>query len=228
MPHTMPALIDGNFIVDSTNGNGLGIRSLKGSYVANVFMHTSATPGIGNGNVLNPNPAPGYIVVQLTDNYNRNISGFNAMISPLSGSNITVSTGSALTVGNAYVVTSTGTTTTADWIALGVPPSMLATQTTATTTAGQPQVGLAFIAAATSAGTGSGTVQTPSNSGITNIETVGDPNTTIAPIGTPGLGAQIILQCLKNGTLTAPNNNTVISIAQLESNSQVNSGINSI
>lgn len=37
-----PVLIDCNFIVDSTNGNGRGIRSLKGQGVQQVFMHTSA------------------------------------------------------------------------------------------------------------------------------------------------------------------------------------------
>ena len=37
-----PVLIDCNFIVDSTNGNGLGIRSLKGQGVKDVFMHTTA------------------------------------------------------------------------------------------------------------------------------------------------------------------------------------------
>lgn len=36
--HVMPVLIDCNFIVDSTNGNGLGIRSLKGPYVQSVLM----------------------------------------------------------------------------------------------------------------------------------------------------------------------------------------------
>jgi hypothetical protein len=38
-----PVLIDSNFIVDSTNGNGLGIRSLKGQGIQNVFMNTSAS-----------------------------------------------------------------------------------------------------------------------------------------------------------------------------------------
>lgn len=37
-----PVLIDCNFVVDSTNGNGRGIRNLKGQGVQNVFMHTSA------------------------------------------------------------------------------------------------------------------------------------------------------------------------------------------
>ena len=60
-----PMVVNCNFIVDSTNGNGLGIRSLKSNgYVRNVFMHTSATPGSNDG-YLNPNPASGYILVQI-------------------------------------------------------------------------------------------------------------------------------------------------------------------
>lgn len=38
-----PVLVDCNFTVDATNGNGLGIRSLKGSGVRNAYMATSAS-----------------------------------------------------------------------------------------------------------------------------------------------------------------------------------------
>lgn len=40
--HKKPVLLDFSFIVDSTNGNGLGVRSLKGQGVASVFMNSSA------------------------------------------------------------------------------------------------------------------------------------------------------------------------------------------
>src|ERR1017187_394412 len=54
-PHNEATILDCNFVVDSANGNGLGIRNLKGSgRVAQVFMHTSATPAAGN-----PNPVAG-------------------------------------------------------------------------------------------------------------------------------------------------------------------------
>lgn len=44
---TQPVKIDLNFVVDSANGNGLGIRSLKSNgYVDNVFMHTPPLTGI--------------------------------------------------------------------------------------------------------------------------------------------------------------------------------------
>jgi hypothetical protein len=41
-PHVKPVLIDCNFIVDIANGNGLGLRSLKGQGVKNVFMNSTA------------------------------------------------------------------------------------------------------------------------------------------------------------------------------------------
>lgn len=41
--HEMPVLLDCNFIVDSTNGNGFGARSLKGEGIANVYLNTSAS-----------------------------------------------------------------------------------------------------------------------------------------------------------------------------------------
>lgn len=102
-----PVLIDCNFIVDSTNGNGLGIRSLKGSGVQNVFMHTSSTAGRGANGILNPNPAAGYALIQLANNYNRYCGGFSGFVSPVSGSNIAIN-GSALTAGTPYIITSVG------------------------------------------------------------------------------------------------------------------------
>ncbi len=207
MQHYAPCLITCNFIVDSTNGNGFGIRSLKGPGVANVFMNTSATPAGGN-----PNPNAGYIVVQLEDNYNATMLGMSSITSPTSGSNVT-----STTAGIPYVITSLGTTTAAQWVAAGVPSNML-------TTNGLPTVGLAFIATATGAIGGTGTVQTTSNSGIETIETIGDPNQSIAPVGTPGSGATVILQCLKNDVLTAPANGTVIALGIMVNNSGTSAG----
>lgn len=97
-----PVLITCNFVVDSTNGNGLGVRNLKGSGVQNVFMHTSATPAAGN-----PNPASGYALVQLANNYNRYAGGFSGFVSPTTGGSLAINA-SALTVGSPYVITSVG------------------------------------------------------------------------------------------------------------------------
>jgi hypothetical protein len=102
-----PVWIDCDFVVDSTNGNGLGIRSLKGAGVRNVFMHTSATPGKGTGGFLNPNPALGYAVIQLHNNYNKYAGGFAGAVAPVTGSSLAIN-GSALTIGNPYIITSVG------------------------------------------------------------------------------------------------------------------------
>ena len=100
-----PVLIDCNFVVDPSNGNGLGIRSLKGQGVEKVFMHTSA-PLAGSGN---PNPAPGYALVKLRSNYNRYLGGFSGFVSPITGGALNIDAGSAaLTAGQPYVITSVG------------------------------------------------------------------------------------------------------------------------
>lgn len=103
-----PVLVDCNFVVDSTNGNGLGIRSLKGQGVQNVFMHTSATPGKGpiNG-LLNPNPAVGYAWIELAYNYSRYYGGASGFVSPTTGGTLAINA-SALTIGNPYIVASVG------------------------------------------------------------------------------------------------------------------------
>jgi len=102
-----PVLIDCNFVVDSSNGNGLGIRSLKGQGVKNVFMHTSATPGKGSNGYLNPNPAVGYALIQLSYNYSRYYGGFYGFSSPTTGSNLAINS-TALTIGQPYIITSVG------------------------------------------------------------------------------------------------------------------------
>jgi hypothetical protein len=103
-----------NFIVDAANGNGLGVRSVKSNgYVDNVFMHTSAAPGINNGK-LNPNPANGVIMVQFKNNFNKYLGGTMGFVSPVSGSPLT-----ATVAGTAYVIVSLGTATLAQWQAVG-------------------------------------------------------------------------------------------------------------
>ncbi len=156
-----------NFIVDSTNGNGLGLRSLKSNgYVRNVFMHTTQTPGVSDG-VTNPNPLAGYALIQLENNFNYYLGGFSGFVSPTV--NATTSTTSGLTPGQPYIITVLGTTTLAEWQAIGLPAGLT------------PTVGQSFIATATgTGGSHTGKVGTPSTSGITSVEVVGNPNASIA------------------------------------------------
>jgi hypothetical protein len=204
--HVSPVLLDCNFIVDSTNGNGLGIRSLKGPCIDAVFMATSATPAAGN-----PNPAAGTIIVQLADNYNRYYGGFSGQASPIG------SPATSTTSGTAAIVTSLGTSTTANWLAVGFPAVYL-NQTTML-----PNVGAAFIPTS-SASIGGGATIAPSataGSGIDHIELVGDPNQTISAVPSNLVGGQMIFQCFFEGAKTAPANGTVISLSFYLGNSSV-------
>lgn len=204
IPHTAPVLLDCNFIVDSTNGNGLGIRSLKGPNVQAVYMHTTATPASGN-----PNPAAGTIIVQFQDNYNRSFSGFNAIVSPVSGTPLT-----ATTAHTPVIIVSLGTSTTAQWQAVGLPVGIT------------PAVGVAFVPTVSGTIGGSAAVEiaAAAGSGVMSIETLGDPNTTLSPTpsANQGFGGQIILQCRNNtGAIANPADGSVISLVAYLSNSSV-------
>lgn len=218
--HIMPVTVDCNFVVNSADTGGLGITGLSGAGVASVYMHTSQTPATGN-----PNPASGYIMVTLADNYTKLYAMDYSILSAGSGSDVNIdASDAALTVGQAYQISSLGTSTTADWVAVGLAKGVT------------PAVGAAFIAIATGAGTGTGKVQLPkaTGSGLNHIEIVGLPNKTIAPVGlsvTPGTGAVIILQCLgatnsSTTTLvkTAPADGTTIALKFYLSNSTASGG----
>lgn len=210
----MPVLVSCNFVVDAANGNGLGIRSLKGNGVQNVFMHTSTTPGRGNAPIgtsglvgpLNPNPGNGVILVQLTDNFNRYLSGFNGRVSPVT------STQTTTTSHVAYVITSLGSATLAQWQTAGLPLGLT------------PTVGQAFIAIATGTIGGSATVAptATAGSGVDHIEVLGDPNTTlsVAQSAING-GGLIVLECFAASVVTAPADTTVIGLNFYLSNSSV-------
>lgn len=204
--HVMPILLDCNFVVDNSLPNG--ISSLKGPAIQAVYMHATSSPSAGN-----PNPDAGTIVVQLADNYNRSFCKLDARISPVSGSPLTATTAS-----QPVVITSLGTATAAqslaDFRARGLPRGIT------------PAVGVSFVATSTGTIGHSAAVQiaAAAGSGIASIETLGDPNLSIAPDPTQnqGFGAQLILQCRDYaGAIAAPANGSVISIAMYLSNSSV-------
>lgn len=193
---TRPTDINLNFIVDSTNGNGLGVRSVKSNgYVNNVFMHTSATPGINNGQT-NPNPAVGYAMITLKGNFARYIGGFAGVIAPLASTNLT-----STTSGNPYVITSLGTTTLAQWQAAGLPRGMT------------PAVGSAFIAIATGAIGGTGTVGAPQPSAVMTLQPIGDTNQTLNNLNSAANGgAMLLIQFTNSSGLVTPTDGTVVGM----------------
>lgn len=190
--HKKPVLLDCNFIVDSTNGNGLGIRSLKGPGISAVYMHTSATP-----DPANPNPAAGYILVKLQDSYQRYFGGFSGQVTPLTGSNLTATVASV-----PNVITSLGTASLAQWQAVGLPIGIT------------PAVGVAFIATSSATIGGSAAVQlvATAGSGIDHIEVVGDTNLALRPVGVTG-GGYIVLRCMLSNATATPANGTAIGLS---------------
>ena len=157
-----------NFIVDSANGNGLGVRSIKSNgYIENVFMHTSQTPGVGGNSLTNPNPAVGFALIQMKQNFNKFL-GMNAGFVTPTATSTKIDNGATLTVGQVYIITTLGNATGAQWTTVGVPAGVT------------PAVGVSFVAIATGAGsanTSTSRVMLPTTSGIDLIEVIGDTNT---------------------------------------------------
>lgn len=207
--HRMLVHLDCNFVIDSTNGNGLGIRSLKGPGISQVYGFSTA-PVSGN------NVPSGYLKVFFQDNYFRYYGGFSGFVAPTS-TNVNISSG--LTSGNVYVIASVGTSTAANWQAVGLPVGIT------------PAVGVAFIATTATPGTGTGVVQTPTATGslITNVEVVGDPNLTLT--SNPSGNGYIILRYMApsySGTgpsvpmaVTQPADGSVFGATFMLSNSSV-------
>lgn len=206
--HAMPVSIDCGFNVLSTNASG--ITGLVGGGVKNVFMHTSTTPTTGS-----PNPDSGYIWIQLSDNYNKLYAHSVDFISPLSGSDLAVTSG--LDVGRPYTITVVGTTTAAEWATLGVPVGVTAA------------VGVSFVAASTGTGSGTGMVQVSAISGISHAELIYNPLQTISLANSKLNGGSIFifqtLAATNSGTTTliptAPAAGTQVRINLLLSNSSV-------
>ncbi len=171
--------------------NGLGVTSVKSNgYVNYVFMHTSTTPTATNG-ITNPNPAAGYALIGLTNNFNAFL-GLRAQVSQPP----TNTTQTSVTAGSVYIITALGTATLAEWLAKGYPYGFT------------PAVGQSFVATDTGTIGGSANVGSPGSSYVTDMSVVGDPallisNSSVSKYG----GAQVMVQfedILASGTISAP------------------------
>jgi hypothetical protein len=190
-----------------------------GTGVARLMALTGAVT-FSAATILSLPPSPpssggGVIVVQFEDNYARSLSGWKAIASPVSGTPLQVDN-SALTPGVAYIITTVGNSTAAQWIALGLPkgvPAAVGASFVALNNGGSAAISSSRVMATASAG-----------SGILTIETIGDPNQSLAPspIAGQGFGAQILLQARSYlGADSAPADGTVISLAFLLNDSSV-------
>lgn len=99
-----PIKVDIQFQVSSTDSGGFGIKSLKSNgYVQSVFMNTSATPATGN-----PNPAAGYCLIHMKQNFNHFLGMNYVAEPPVTGAAINISDSSVLTEGVAYQIVTVG------------------------------------------------------------------------------------------------------------------------
>jgi hypothetical protein len=198
-----PIVVYLNFIVDHTNGNGLGVRSVKSNgYVESVFMNTTQTPGIVNG-VTNPNPVAGYALITFKNNFNYYLGGFSGQVVPTTSNSTT-----SLTAGHAYVITSVGTSTLANWQTAGLPQGFI------------PTVGQSFISLITGSITGSGTVGLAGIPTTQVVTVIGDPNQQINNSNIAvNAGSKILIQfaaATNSSTTTlvaaAPADNSVVGM----------------
>lgn len=182
---TRPMQVNLQWVVTPTNG--LGITSLKANgYVENVFMHTSTTP-TSNGGFLNPNPANGFAVVQLKQNFNKFLGITGQCFSPPSATSTKIDN-AALTIGQAYTISTVGNSTTAQWVSVGLPNGIV------------PAVGVSFIAIATGVSgapnTSTSRVSIPGVSGVSSIDVVGNPDLNVTNNVASFAGEWVLLQFL--------------------------------
>jgi hypothetical protein len=177
---TAPAMVNMQFTVDPTDPNGI-IDLMSNGYVEAVYMHSS------DGSPASPNPASGIIAIQLKDNYAAMINMQASLDAPVTGSELSVrAADTALTIGVPYEITTLGSASAANWLALGVPAGVT------------PAVGVVFIAIATGAGTSTTSkVKAIGSASIMAIESMGMSSPeSLGPQGSSNQGAWIYLKCL--------------------------------
>ncbi len=177
-----------------TPTNGLGVTSIKSNgYVENVFMHTSTTPAVGGNGLTNPNPAAGYVMVQMKQNFNKFL-GLTASFQVPTATSTKIDN-SALTIGNPYVISILGDSTAAQWASIGVPAGVV------------PAVGVAFVATAVGitgeANASTSRVQVPGTAAISQIEVIGNTNLGTTAVISSQAGQWILLQCVTAAAVSA-------------------------
>lgn len=179
-----------------------------GNGIKQVFGKSSS-PGTGN-NCANAN-----FQVQLQDNYSAFLGWDYSIIAPLTTSGAT-SISAGLSKGTVYQIVAVGTSTAANWQAVGLPLGYT------------PAAGQNFMASTNSAGTGTGTVKPFVNPTIYQLTLAGDPNPMLNPVGQPngfnsGAGGYLFFQTWGNPLvgsatdpqvpiLTQPVDNTIIEL----------------
>ena len=217
---TVASLVVGMLVTDVTNGGAfapgtviVSIDSIAVSIkVSSPALADSLPPDAMSYQLApaagNPLPNKGYIVVNLSGFHNMFLGSF---ASYSSAHDSPVGLAGSLSIGQAYVIQSIGSSTLADFQASGFP-------------VGYPlAVGASFIATSTGAGSGSGQVYPQGKMGAITSFIVGDPNLMIQGSLPSGiLGSQIILRTMQDSSSTKEfQNGTRINLSLYLSDSSV-------
>lgn len=142
--------------------------------------------GVGANGLISPNPGAGYLLVQFKNNFRYYLGGFSGFVSYVQTS--TKIDNSVLTIGQAYVISTLGNSSLADWQSIGLPQGIV------------PASGVSFIATAVGvpgeANTSTSRVMLPRPSGVASLEVIGDPNSMNTTAIAPYAGKIILAQFL--------------------------------
>ena len=192
-----PVLVSCTFTVDSAAP--AGVTDLSGGTVQAVWMNSGAP------SAANPNPVAGVIQIRLQDNYSKLLGMSASVQEPTSGVPLV-----AVSAGVPYVISSLGTTTLAQWQAVGLPAGQV------------PAVGVCFVATATQAIGGTGEVQTGLDVQAPEISVAGVANANLQRQSSMVNGGAILtLISRAAGAVTALRDGTVVRVNMLLSNSSV-------
>lgn len=176
-------------------GSGIAAGTTIAAIVSSssVTLSAATSTSVGTGTITyqgvgSPNPAAGLIAVKLSQPYAGFLGFSSRLSSPNSGTPINVTDG--VTAGLAYVITSLGNTSAAQWLVLGLPAGVT------------PAVGVVFVAPLTTTCTGTAQIQIPlaAGAGASHLELIGDSSLSANVVG----GSLIYLRVmgLASGALT--------------------------
>ena len=190
---------------------------IQGQFTVGSSGAVSAVQGSGVDSVTHVQT--GVYQLQLSDSYNKFLDA-HVVAEELAGSPVAITAAANnLTIGVAYTITTLGDATAADWLAVGVPAGIV------------PVVGVAFVALATGAGTGTTARVAPvaaTNTALAQVYNVMGSATATLHTSAPGAGSAVrkagyLMLVVRSGVgvVTDPPSGNVLKFSLLLRNSSV-------
>lgn len=198
--HVFPVQLDGRVSIGASGAPTL----ITSSTVPGSFPAVSQQQSMGIQSITRL--SAGRYRIQLSDNYTSLLAFEASFTAPNTGSALNVdASDAALSVGTVYRIVTVGTSTSADWHALGLPSGLT------------PAVGMTFKAAATGAGTGNGTASAIGVQAAQGVSVLSDSDMLNNQPFTQGQGGGYI----DFQTVAATNSSTTTQVATDPSNTSV-------